>query len=134
MFYGLAYAQQPDSGNSNLTVVVVGVAVIAVICGLALCVIGVSFSRRHRQKEFITVAAIFWALICAATVAYALLQQSKWSSEYLLRLQSGYYTDAQAQIDAPRLPWTIWTILAGVYVALLLWSFSWSSPPRDDSR
>jgi hypothetical protein len=132
MLYGLAYAQQPDAGDSNLTVIVVGIAVIGVICGLAFGVIGVSFSRRHPQREIITAAAIFWALICAGSIAYALLQQSKWQSEYVLRLQSGYYTEAQAQIDAPRLPWTIWTVLAGVYVALLLWSFFWSSPPSAD--
>jgi hypothetical protein len=134
MLHGLAYAQQPDAGDSNLNVMVVGIAVIAVICGLAFGVIGLSFSRRHPQREIITVAAIFWALICAGSIAYALLQQSKWSSEYVLRLQSGYYTEAQAQIDAPRLPWTIWTILAGVYVALLVWSFFWSSSPSADSR
>jgi hypothetical protein len=131
MFSGLAYAQQPDSGDSNLTVMVVGIAVICGICGLAFAIVGLAHWRRHRQREIIIVAAIFWAILSTASVAYALLQQSKWSGEYLLRLQSGYYTPAQAQNDAPQLPWNSWTILAGAYAALMAWSLV---PPRAGSQ
>jgi drug/metabolite transporter (DMT)-like permease len=133
MSMALAYAQQSGTGVSNVTVVAVGIGVFAVLCGLVFAVIGLVVGRRHRQREIIAVAAIFWAIICAVTVGKALLDQAKWSEEYLLRLQSGYYTQAQADADAPQLPWTSWTILAGVYGALLLWSFASPAAPRDGS-
>jgi hypothetical protein len=129
----LAYAQKSGTGVSNVTVVAVGIGVFAAICVLVFAVIGLAVGRRHRQREIIMVAAIFWAILCCASVGNALIQQAKWSEEYLLRLQSGYYTDAQAQVDAPQLPWTSWTILAGAYGALLLWSFASPAPPRAGS-
>lgn len=129
----LAYAQQQGTGISNLTVAAVGLGVFVGICGLVFGVIAMAVARRHHQREIIAVATIFWAVICCITVGKALLDQAKWSEEYLLRLQSGYYSQAQAQTDAPQLPWITWTILAGVYGALLLWSFASVPPPRDGS-
>jgi len=128
----LAYAQQPG-GVSNVTVVLVGVAVLSGICGLATVLIGVAFARRHRQRELIMVAAIFWGLLCALSVGKALNDQSNWSQEATLRLQSGYYTQQQEQADAPRLPWMTWTVLGIGYCALLLWALTPPSQSPDAS-
>jgi ABC-type cobalamin transport system permease subunit len=126
----LAYAQKSGSNVSDVTFVTVGLGIIAAACALVCAVIALAVRRRHRQHEVILVAAIFWGVISAASVGKALMDQAKWSDESILRLQSGYYTEAQAQADAPRLPLVSWTILAGAYGALLIWSSSAPAPPR----
>ena len=117
----LAYADSGDPTLNNLQTVVGAVFIVLATLVLATAVIFISRSRRHRQSESIMVAAFFWACITAGSLIYAGQAQLKWSKEYLVRVESGYY-DPNNTADAPKLPWTLWGGLGAAYVGMIWWA------------
>jgi heme/copper-type cytochrome/quinol oxidase subunit 1 len=119
----LAYAESGDPNAMNLPMILGGAAIVVVIAVMTFILLAVARSREHRQREFIFVVAIFWALISIGSLFYAGDTQINWSNEQTLRLQTGY-GNPQDTTGAPALPWAIWTGLAAAYAAMLIWSIS----------
>jgi hypothetical protein len=124
----LASAEQTDLSGSGWFVILTGATVILVVA--ALTVIPIVLARRHlsRRAEALTVAALFWGLLAAASVVHFWLARMEWSKEYLLLLKTGYY-DPSDTSGAPPWPWQMWGALAVAYGALVAFSLSRKRPP-----
>jgi hypothetical protein len=127
----LAYAESTPPSDQNVWFVVIGIGVIAAAAFLAFVPIALARVRQHPFVEFISVAAIFLGLIAAGTVIYSIVQQTKWSNEQTLRLQSGYGNPDDLS-DAPTRPWLIWMLMGVAYCAMIAWALT--SKRRSDSR
>ncbi len=117
----LAYAQPADSGNSNLIIVLIAAGAVLVVSVLAILPIRLGWSRRHKHADAILAMTVLWALLTAGTVVATSMTQFKWSSERLLRVQSGYY-DPLDNSDAPKWPVRTSAALIIAYAALISWS------------
>jgi len=63
----------------------------------------------------------------------AVVDQSRWSKDHQILLESGYF-DPATQNDAPALPWKQWIAIGGGYVMLVGWSVLGPSKQESDSR
>jgi hypothetical protein len=127
MYGVLAYAEQSDSGVTNVELVVGGALILAVTAALAFALIYIARLRDHRQADFLVAAALLWAVCAAGSLLYAEISQMNWSKEYTTRLESGYL-DPDDTSGAPKLPWAIWTALGVAYGAMLTWSLTQKRP------
>ena len=119
----LAYADATDSSQINFLILLCGIGLIVVAGILMFIIIFLARSRRHRQGDYLVAAAIFWAILAAASFIYPVVSRLKWSQETTLRLETGY-GNPQEQSDAPQLPWLPWLGLGVIYAMLLTWSLS----------
>ena len=127
----LASAEQTDLSGSGWFVILIGLVVIAAVAALTVIPIVIARRRLRRRAEAVTVAAIFWGLLAAASIIHFWLAKLRWSKEFLLLIKTGYY-DPSNTSGAPPWPWGLWGVLAvayGVLVALAL-SHKRTRPPR----
>lgn len=117
----LAYADSSDSSGTNLVLVMGDLFIVVATAALTLILISLARVRRHRRAEVITVAAIFWALLTAGSLLYAVQQRVDWTKNHDLQIKTGYL-DPRDISDKPQLPWAIWTELGAGYAAMLAWT------------
>lgn len=132
MACALAYADTTDPTQVNFLVLLLCILLIGCVCVMAFLVLLLARSRRHRQVEYITALAIFWALLTVGSLAYSAVTQLKWSQENMLRLESGY-GNPDDDSNAPQLPWKTWLVLAAIWGGLINWSLSQNNPPPPSS-
>ncbi len=125
MAFFLAKADVNPSGST--TVVLAGTIAFLVAFVLAIVPFLIARSRRPAHANSIAAVAILWGVFLVASVVQTSTAQAKWSQEWLLRVQSGYY-DPQDRSDAPPLPWLTWTVLATAYCGMLIWSLARRNP------
>lgn len=116
----LAYADTTDSSGTNLVLAMAGLFIVVATAALILVLIYLARARRHPQAELITVAAIFWALLTAGSLLYAVEKRVDWSKNHDLQVKTGYL-DPRDISDKPKLPWAIWSELGVGYGAMLVW-------------
>jgi hypothetical protein len=126
-FYS-AYAAAPD--DSGLGFIVICLALIGVVCGLALVPLAVAQRRSHKRAINMRIAIIVWAALTCGTLIYVTNAHLQWSKEYLTLIESGYW-DPQDTSPAPRQPWGLWILLAVGYGGLLVWSRLPATTNRD---
>ncbi|HXE54782.1 MAG TPA: hypothetical protein VN541_17310 [Tepidisphaeraceae bacterium] len=123
MTHLLANAEPSDSTISSLTLIIIGVGIVAAVFVLAFIPVAIAWSRRSRRSDTIVLGAVLWGVLAAASFTSATMAQMKWSREKTLRIQSGYY-DPNDATDEPQLPWVSWVGLAVLYFVLLAWPLS----------
>jgi hypothetical protein len=123
MLQCLAYAEPPDTSDSNLQLVIVSVVVITAAAVLAFVPVFLAWSRRQRRIDVIVALAVVWGLLAAVSVIHATTAQMKWSKEKNLRIQTGY-VDPKDDTDAPPLPWLQWFVLGAGYAGVVVKSFA----------
>ena len=121
MSIALAYAEGPDTSDSGLTIVVIGLIIIAAFTLLAAVPSAAARRRRHRHLEGIIAAMVIWAALFAGSAIYFTNAQMKWSTEYNRRLMSGY-GDPLDKTDKPRTPWALWAGLVLAYGGVTWWA------------
>jgi hypothetical protein len=132
----LASAEQTDLSGSGWFVILIGAVVIVAVAAMTVIPIALSRKRRHRRADAITVGAVFWGLLAAASIIHFWLARMQWSKEYLLRVKTGYYDPADTS-GAPPWPWQLWGILAvvyGVLIAAAILSKRQSTPLRKQGQ
>ena len=117
MTFFLASAEQTDLSGSGWFVILIGVFVIVAVAAMTVIPIAVARRRLHRRAEAVTVTAVFWGLLAAASIIHFWLAELRWSQEYLLLIKTGYYDPGDAS-GAPHWPWVLWGVLAVAYGVL----------------
>jgi hypothetical protein len=123
----IANAEQTDLSGSQWLVILICVGVIVVVAALTFVPIAVARSRLYRQADAVTVAALFWGFLTAASVIRFWLARLRWSDELTLRINTGYYDPNNAS-DAPLWPWLQWGILAVAYGVMVVFTLSRKRP------
>jgi glucan phosphoethanolaminetransferase (alkaline phosphatase superfamily) len=118
--YHLANADANDTTNASIAVLVISSGIFVLAIGAAMFPICIVWKRRIRQADVVVPLCILWALLAAAVSIYAYVSQTRWTTEYTLRIASGYF-DPRDTSDRPSLPWLLWYILAMLYVLLVMW-------------
>ena len=117
----LGYVEPADTTNSSFHLIFIWLGIIAGAAILAFVPLAIAATRRHRQLSLILTAAVVWGCVSAGISMYAVMQQSNWSREQMLRVDTGYY-DPLNTADAPKLPWVAWSVLGAGYIGLIGWS------------
>lgn len=128
MAHLLLNAEPGDSTISSLTLIIIGVGIVAAVFALAFVPVAIAWSRRSRHSDPIVLAAVVWGVLLAASVISTTMAQMKWTREKSLRIESGYY-DPNDTADEPRLPWVSWAGLTALYLLLVVWARA-SAPVR----
>jgi predicted permease len=116
--FPFANADQPDTSDASIALIVVSAGIILLAAAAAFIPVAIARRRRHRQSETIVPLSIVWALATVAVSIYAYISQTRWTREYTLRIESGYF-DPQDKSGAPALPWLLWGVLAAIYLLLI---------------
>ena len=124
----LASAEQTGFSDSGWFVILIGLGVFGAAAVLTVIPIVLARRRRSRRAEAITVAAVFWGLVAAASILHFWLAELRWSNEYLLLVKTGYYDPANTS-GAPAWPWPLWGVLAAAYGVLVILALSRSRRP-----
>ena len=93
------------------------------MAALVLVPIEIAVGRRPRQREIINTIAFWWGLVAAWSAVSLTIAEFNWKKEWLLRVMTGYLNPRDTT-GAPPWPWTLWTILAIVYGALLVFTLA----------
>jgi len=131
--FPLANAEQPDTSDASIAISVVSAGIIFLAAAAAFVPVAIARRRRNRQSETIVPLSIVWALATVAVSIYAYISQTRWTREYTLRIESGYF-DPQDKSGAPALPWLLWGVLAALYVVLIAWAAMARDGRAIDSR
>jgi hypothetical protein len=118
MTFLLASAEQTDLSGSGWFVILMGLAVLAAAAALTVIPIAAARGRLHPRAEAITVAAIFWGFLAAASAIRFGLAKLQWSKDFTLMVKTGYYDPANTSA-APPWPWLQWGLLAAAYCVLV---------------
>jgi hypothetical protein len=127
----LAYAEGADSSDSNLVIVVISLAIIAVVCILAAIPVATARRRRLGIVEGMGALMVVWGLLCAGVGIYCVNAQMNWTKQHTINIQSGY-SNPLDESDRPKQPWAIWAGLAAIYAGGVIWSLkarSFIAPP-----
>ncbi len=138
MMFFLANAEPSDTSGAAVVTVVIGVTVVLLVGALMLVPIVVARRRAHRRIEGIKLVAFLWALLSAAGLIYAQINQTQWSAEYDRQLRTGYLDphSPTAMPDWPTPVWLrlLWVGLGAAYLGLLLFSaLGPTVPPPDET-
>ena len=117
----LANAQTPDLSGSTWRILLLSIAVIAVVTGLALVPMVLARRRAHRWTEALTLGTVAWGLLTAGSIVWIAFAQFNWSQEQMRLIKTGYY-DSRNTADAPVWPWALWAVLAVTYGVIVVLS------------
>jgi glucan phosphoethanolaminetransferase (alkaline phosphatase superfamily) len=117
----LAYADANDTTNASIAVLVISSAIFVLAVAAAMFPICIAWKRRIAQSDVVIPLCILWALAGAAVSIYAYVSQTRWTTEYMLNIATGYF-DPRDTSDRPSLPWVLWYVLAILYVLLIVWA------------
>jgi hypothetical protein len=120
MDFLLGKAEGPDPTDSNLVLVVIAMATVAVVCILAAIPVATCRRRRLGQTEGIAALMVVWGLLAAGSAIWFANAQISYSREYTMRIMEDY--DARDTTGRPNKPWLIWGFLAAAYGGAILWS------------
>lgn len=126
----LAVAEGPDTTDSNLTIVVIAILIVAGVCILAAIPV-VTARRRSGRTEGIGAAIIVWSLLLAGSAIYAVNAQMAYAKERTMRIMQNF--DPRDQSDRPAQPWVLWSVLGVGYIGAIAWSMTARpipGPPR----
>ncbi len=123
----LAYADTSESSGQLLYALLVGCGAFIGAVLLAAIPLAIAHVRRHPRLAALLTGAVVWAIATAVAVYWTYLQQSDWSREYLIRIQSGYYDPNDLSAKPSPHP-LLFTILAVAYLALFLLALSARGP------
>jgi len=126
----LAWAQKPDTSQPYLYAFLVGCGALAVAVILVGVPLVIARRRQHPYWETCLAAAFFWCACTTAAVYWTYLQQTQWSREYQLRLDTGYL-DPNALAPRPSLHPLIFLALALGYLGVIALTLTRHSPPSD---
>ena len=119
MSFILAYAENWDPTQVDFILILLCAAGIASTGGLVGLIVLLARRMGHRHAEQIDTAAMFWGLIAAGSIVYAVVTQLAWFKTHNLELMSGY---GNPKAVGPPLPWVLWSALAGIYLLLMGWT------------
>jgi hypothetical protein len=118
-----AYAEPTDLSSSGWLLILECCGVILGVTGLAIVPMVIAALRRHRQREIVNTIAFGWGLAAGGRTVWLTIAEFNWKKEWLLRVMTGYLNPRDTT-GAPPWPWTLWTILAIVYGALLVFTLA----------
>jgi hypothetical protein len=118
-----AYAEPTDLSSSGWLLILECCGVILGVAVLAIVPMAIAALRWHRQREIVDTIALWWGLAAAGSAVWLTIAEFNWKREWLLRVMTGYLNPRDTT-GAPPWPWTLWTILAIVYGALLLFTLA----------
>jgi hypothetical protein len=116
----LAYADGTDYSNQNTEIFFLWAGIVTAGAILAILPIVLGWRRRHRHPETLIAAAVIWAVTAIALVGPAASDRFAWSSERMLRIESGFYDFEHDQ--PPAAPAAAGIALSAAYLALLGWA------------
>jgi hypothetical protein len=116
----LAKANWSDEPGANLVQMMTWLVLIAAVAIAAFLPFRLAIAGGRRRGEGLTALIVLWALIAAFSGIQTSMARSRWSQDYQIRLQSGYYDPADPHNVPPPRPWKTWAALAGGYAALIV--------------
>jgi len=115
----LTYGGRADDPAGSSIVLVLELALVLGLDALLVAIPIFVARGRGGRIESIAAGAVLWGVIAAGTAGSAVIAEFKRARERMTLLLGGY-DDPATTGDGPQYPWAWWTLLAALYVLLLV--------------